>query len=262
MYSDSREKSRFNRSRHDFEEEQSEDEYSDDEMELEEEMYNLKEPLTKKCIVLDLDETLVHTYIDDDDDKSASEFNQLKIPSRSDCLDLRQRCFNLDLMEYGGKRGQGSKKIYWAMKRPYLDDFLKTCFNYFTNVIIWSAGEFEYVHKICDKIFADYYMPDAIYTRDDCVLNNGNNEKPLKKLFNEFPEMNPRNTLIIDDKPWTFENCNPDNAVLIPGFEPKPELSSLREEDERLKEVIQWLLLPGTINSNDVRRLSKEKIFQ
>lgn len=263
MYTNSRDRWQFNGGRDDFEDsddDRLEDSYSDEER-MEEEIYNLKGTLTKKCVVLDLDETLVHTYLDDEDDKSATDFVKLKIPGRADCLDLRQRCFNIDLMDYGGKRGEGSKKIYWAVKRPYLDDFLKTCFNYFNIVVVWSAGEKEYVHKICEKIFADFFAPDMILTRENCDNSNGNHEKPLKKLYNELPEMNPKNTLIIDDRRTTSE-ANPDNLVLVPPFEPKPQIESLRTEDDRLKQIMQWLLKPETINSNDVRRLSKQIIFQ
>jgi hypothetical protein len=221
------------------------------------------EPLTEKCLVLDLDETLLHTYMNFSERPYADEFDALNIMKKPDCLDIRRRCYAISLYDDGGKRGEGHKSVYWGIKRPYLHDFLITCFTYFKKVAVWSAGQKDYVQEVCDVLFQDLYPPAVTYSRDECDEQRELSEKPLLRMINEFPDdMGFYNTLVLDDRETTFSYHNPRNAILIPEYKPEPTVQSLRQEDHRLKELTQWLLSEEVINAPDVRKLDKTKIFR
>lgn len=84
--------------------------------------------LSSHYLVLDLDETLVHTF------DNFESFYKIK-ESLSPQLKRRLYSFRLD------------GEFYWGIKRPYLDEFLKFSNNYFTKVGVWSAGVKENVEK-------------------------------------------------------------------------------------------------------------------
>lgn len=107
-----------------------------------------------KCIVLDLDETLIHSKAGTWSKKGS------KVPIH-----------NINI--------EGD--AWTVIERPHLKDFINFIHEYFDLVIVWSAGTFEYVHAICKLIFP-YYDECIIYTRDDCVYENGNYIKPLIEL--------------------------------------------------------------------------------
>lgn len=149
-----------------------------------------------KCIVLDLDETLIHSI--------AGNFNRKgsKVPIH-----------NINI--------EGDP--WTVIERPHLKDFINFIHKYFDLIIVWSAGTFDYVHAICKLIFP-YYDECIVYTRDDCIPdNNGNYIKPLTELEkNEYllsPIMNLRTMFVVDNLEDTFVK-NVSNAIHIPDFEP------------------------------------------
>src|SRR4030067_174147 len=141
----------------------------------------LPEPRTEKCIVLDLDETLVHASDDMD------VYNRINILSDPLLMDIRDQSYVITVDDVSHKRGTGSKTQLWAMKRPYLREFLIFCFNYFRVVAVWSAGTNRYVQKTVEAIFGDIAMPHIIYTRDDCEDVSGQLYKPLRKMIQNEP---------------------------------------------------------------------------
>lgn len=78
---------------------------------------------TPPLIVLDLDETLIH---------STTEF----------LGDDREILFNFRDVQTG--------KEYIVYKRPYADEFLQYCFANF-HVGVFTAGDSEYAGKVCSK---------------------------------------------------------------------------------------------------------------
>lgn len=157
-----------------------------------------------KCVVLDLDETLIH---------SKPTSSALRNISKKQNSRLVIHNINIDGEQWS------------VIERPHLQDFIKFIYNYFDLIIIWSAGTYEYVHEICKKIIS-YYDECIIYTRDDCVSKNNTYIKPLSILEkNEYllsPIMNLSTMIVIDNLDDTFvENVN--NAIHIPNFEPKVE---------------------------------------
>ena len=218
--------------------------------------------LTNKCIVLDLDETLVHS------NENLSELNSLGLMRDPQLIDLRNRVYELSMDDVVYKKGQGLKTEMWGITRPHVKEFLISCFAYFKVVAVWSAGKKKYVESIVDYLFKDIRRPHIVYSREKCETLNDSNKtltKPLMKMINSEPGldryMSLENTFIIDDRKTVFEVPNPNNGIQIPPYEPKFNIRSLRTDDIALKQLMTWLLKPEVMNSSDVRLLNKENIF-
>ena len=90
-----------------------------------------------KCIVLDLDETLVHSKFDNEIIKKN---NLLKDPKY---INLHNRLYTISL----------SDTYVWGITRPYLYYFLNFCFDYFNHVII-----FNYLRELLTKLHWLYML--------------------------------------------------------------------------------------------------------
>ena len=215
--------------------------------------------LTNHCIVLDLDETLVHTYDD------LSSLKQLKIFSDPNLIDLRRRSYHL-VIDDAGKRGVGEKTELWGILRPHVKEFLSFCFKYFKLVIVWSAGQTKYVEAIVKILFRDLEMPHLVYSSPHCVaLSTDIRVKPLLKIIDNEPGFNKymslTNTFILDNTRSVFAHCNPSNGILIPDYDPSTTIEGLRSDELRLKQLIAWLLKREVMTAKDIRLLDKSRIF-
>jgi TFIIF-interacting CTD phosphatase-like protein len=206
-----------------------------------------------KCIVLDLDETLIHTYVKKEIIDSSKGYNYL-----DQNVAMRGRLYRLD-------SGNGELSDLWSLKRPGTDMFIRYVMNNFGMVIVWSAGTKEYVERIVEWIFGSMgYYPDKVYSRDYCdVIPSGTLKgsyvKPITKLCNE-PDLKGRislsNILFVDDN-TTSTSYNPANAITIPKFHPDPSMKTmLLEDDDALYKIIAWLE-SGKVSGTDVRIMDK-----
>ena len=124
----------------------------------------------RQLIILDLDETLIHSaYLD------------LKI--------------NQDPIKY---------KYFYIYQRPYLKEFLNAVSDHF-DLAIWSASKSDYVKTIIRKTVLKNYNFQFVYTRSKCqrIFSKGGSIRYLKKLelnvdfelytkvifLDDFPEM-------------------------------------------------------------------------
>lgn len=225
--------------------------------------YNSKS-LTNLNLVLDLDETLVHT-MDDDGVKSDKDILLELEKTHPRSIEIRDRLLKAVSTDIGVKRGYGSKYRFCSVLRPHLEEFLKFCFEYFRVVSVWSAGQRGYVEAVVRHIFMGVQDPDFVFSRDELVTTyKGSYEKPLMHLRDLHPlaekYFTPQNTLVLDDNYRTFIKVNPDNAVEIPVYSPEPTFEDIMKEDDHLLKVKYWLLSKEVMNSKDVRTLNK-KIF-
>lgn len=213
--------------------------------------------LTNKCIVLDLDNTLLCTQ------ETMNTLYDSQILSNPQYLALRNRVyyFSLDSVNHPG---ENSKLEMWGITRPYLKEFLLFCFSYFKIVAVWSAGQRSYVEAIVNYLFKDLPMPHIIFTADNTIFQNGHTYKPLSTIMSSNPVlsrlMTPMTTLAIDDNSTTY-TYNKDNAVLIPAYSPSPNLNSLSSDDPSLLQLKYWLLQPEVIAAKDIRSINKSTIF-
>src|SRR3990172_9552529 len=173
--------------------------------------------ITDKCIVLDLDQTLIATQ------DSIDSLKQLNILSDPNLIALRNRTYYITIEDLE-KPGIGTKYDFWGVTRPRINEFLIFCFSYFKIVAVWSAGKRPYVEAIVDHIFKDIRLPHIVFTHDDILIGPGGHvEKPLTKMIESNPvlrrNMSLQNSLAIDDNSMTFY-LNHDNGVLIPAYDP------------------------------------------
>jgi len=209
---------------------------------------------TNLNIVLDLDETLVHSSPD------MTSYNKLNLNRN---LDLGRRIYRLDMRDVVSTRGRGQITSMWGVIRPHVEEFLIFCFSYFKRVIVWSAGSYGYVHEIVKILFARISQPHAVFTREDCTEMDGNYDKNLNKLFNHSvlgKSLKANNTLIIDDRPVSFNTCR-NNGVLIPAYDPAPRVENMKTDDYALLQLKAWFMQERVANSEDIRNLDKNVIF-
>ena len=134
---------------------------------------------TKKTLILDLDETLVH-----------SAFYPFRI--KSDII-LK---INLD----------GKYHTIHVLKRPNLDFFLKKVSELF-NIIIFTASLQQYAEPLIDIL--DINKNFKRMFRQNCVKDNGFYIKNLNQIGKDFKDI-----IIIDNNPMSFV-MNKDNGLPI-----------------------------------------------
>jgi RNA polymerase II subunit A small phosphatase-like protein len=158
-------------------------------------------PQYDKLLILDLDETLIHTT------------NEPK-----------GRTPDFQVFHYG---------VY---KRPGVEDFLSTCIAWF-NMGVWTSASADYAGKIIQHLFPEPAQLRFVFTRKDCGLRFDYSigmhriVKPLKKLKKQGYSL--KKTLVIDDSPGTFVE-NYGNAILVQKY-----LGN--EEDEELFLLLKYL---------------------
>ncbi len=218
-------------------------------------------PITKNNIVLDIDATLVHTHGDIED------FSMLKIYSDNDRIKYRRKLYRMKLIDVVSVSGAGSITTLSGIYRPYLREFLDFCFDYFDNIIIWSAGKKKYVEKMCEIMFPfQEQQPMLIYTYDDCIIGEEDYlKKPLKKLYKDprtKGKLNEKNTFVLDDRDDTF-SLNEKNGIMIPEFESDMSIEDITEhEDKSFLQLMAWLSIKEVKDCKDIRKLKKDKIFK
>ena len=134
----------------------------------------------RKTLILDLDETLVH-----------SGFNPF---TRKSDITLT---IKLD----------GRNHIINVLKRPYVDEFLKEMSEYF-DIIIFTASIAEYASPLLDQLDKNNYFSKRLF-RNDCLFNHGLYIKDLKIIGKDLKDM-----IIIDNNPVSYA-VNEDNGIPI-----------------------------------------------
>lgn len=231
----------------------------------------------KSTIILDMDETLVHTYHD--------SMIWKKVKSTTTNYELFHPKGRLPLC-YSSIDDDGYCTM-WGMYRPGLWEFLIYLEKTFDNVVIWSAGTEDYVNEIIEGIYnhLERKLPNLILTRKHCRIENGQFHKPVidVKHFTELEELNidyhPSRTLIVDDREWTFQN-NENNGILIPPYNPEDPDNSydyrvedshnvdvkaediINFKDSRLYELMNWMQRVRISEQEDFTILNKGNIFQ
>jgi TFIIF-interacting CTD phosphatase-like protein len=81
-------------------------------------------------------------------------------------------------------------------KRPHLDFFLNKLFTTF-HVGFWSAGSTPYITEVLSYILNPNQIPEFIFTFNDCMNQKSYPIKPLKLIQPEIY----LNVLLIDDNP-------------------------------------------------------------
>ena len=194
-------------------------------------------------LVLDLDETLIHTIIL----KENILLNINEFPSENFSIIQLPNFFGLVFI------------------RPYLFEFLKFIFNNFC-VSIWTAGNTMYCKEVLKIILTQEQFDKTIFilardknnyidVKTNKIYKNVTPEneiiKPLELLWNddEFKKhYNENNTLLIDNDLFVIKS-NPYNSIII------KEFNKYSIDDFALCNLYNWL--NNVKNCKDIQKLDK-----
>lgn len=219
----------------------------------------LAKPITDRIVILDLDETLIHT-IDD-----YSKLVQLNIYGDLDMINFLHQGPLPVAYTVNTEDGIGM-----GLTRPHLKEFLTFIHNYFAHVLVWSAGSFDYVAQIVYIIFEKngFPPPATIWSRENCFKMGGDQfSKPISNILLYLSDIwklpiqeLEKKCIIVDDRKDNFV-YNPNNGILIPPWNPikkKITLAQLKNRsDDNLIKLMTWLCSPEVLHATDLRTLSK-----
>ena len=132
-----------------------------------------------KTLVLDLDETLVH-----------SQFNQIKNPDFVIPVDIDGNICNI-----------------YVQKRPGVDNFLRVMSEYY-ELVIFTASLSKYADPLMDQMDTNRYCTSRLF-REHCTHLNNVFTKDMSKLGR-----NQKDAIILDNSPAAYL-LQPDQAVPI-----------------------------------------------
>ncbi|KAJ3327844.1 hypothetical protein HDU93_001784 [Gonapodya sp. JEL0774] len=133
----------------------------------------------KKCLVLDLDETLVH-----------SSFKPIPHPDFIVPVEI-----------------ESSVHQVYVLKRPGVDGFLKKCGELF-EVVVFTASLAKYADPLMDILDKSHVVKHRLF-REACIHHKGSYVKDLSMLGRPLP-----GTIIIDNAPASYA-FHPSNAIPI-----------------------------------------------
>jgi hypothetical protein len=224
-----------------------------------------------RTLVLDLDECIVHSWESPVFIEKYGIYTDPTIYRKFHPLGSPSICYSMVLDM------NGHKNYIWGLHRPHLYEFLSFAGHYFDNIIVWSAGIVPYVEEIAKQIFLESGLrpPKLVWARNKCSKYQDLYHKPIDEIISELStrtyetfKVDPKSTLILDDKQHTFM-ANVNNGILINVFFPGKERPGrvptlddlLNRSDKCLLQFMSWLQRPEVQNSEDVRLLDKTKIF-
>ena len=186
----------------------------------------------KKLLILDMDETLLHTECFRDIDYLEEGSYDFKFP-------------------LGGGGWSNDEHWYFTIKRPFLDEFMNYAFDNF-KVAIWTAGGSDYASEAISRSGIDKNKLEFFWTRERCTMKYDfetgfrygvkNLEKVHKSLGWDL-----NNVLIVDDVQKTAIN-NYGNLIHIKEF-------CNDRSDIELKKLMNYL--DKIKDSNNLRSIEK-----
>ena len=175
----------------------------------------------RTCLVLDVDETLVHS----------SENRQLydaMVEIYQNNFDTLTRIRSLNV-RIPSREGRIQNYLMWTLLRPGWDTFLIEARKHFTYLGIYSAGSREYV-ETCAEIFSEVVNFDFVLSKDDML----NNSKPLSVVLSILPEVVANEDIVLIDDICENFLANPKNGHEIVAYSPETPHAS----DDCLDQII------------------------
>lgn len=142
----------------------------------------------KKTLILDLDETLIH---------SISRGTRISVGS-GHMIEVR---FQNEV-----------PTLYYVYKRPYCDLFLKQVSKWF-NLVIFTASVQEYADPVVDWIESERKYFKKRFYRNNCTLRKG--QGYIKDLATVDKNLN--NLIIVDNSPISYA-MHENNAIVVEGW--------------------------------------------
>ena len=136
----------------------------------------------KKTLILDLDETLVHS--------SFKPINYNNVFHKPDIL------LNINF--------RSNNHNVYVLKRPYVHEFLREM-NKIYNIIIFTASVKEYANPLLDTLDTEKVIKKRLFREECCIGPEGKFVKDLKIL-----NMNLKDLILVDNNPisYSYNKCN------------------------------------------------------
>lgn len=196
-------------------------------------MQNVQISSNINCIILDIDNTLVHSI-------------------------------NPNLVHYDWlkKFKTVMSKDFCIFLRPKLEEFLDYIFSKYT-VGVFSAGDSEYVNFVVKNIIENnnrkVYFTLCNKDFDTCKFETGE-IKSIKWVSQKFPLFTIDNTMIIDDY-FLVKVSNPKNTILVNKFEICSEIKSNIEINQIVSADNKYILLEKLYNKDAEKDNTLEKFL-
>eukprot|EP01100_Stratorugosa_tubuloviscum_P006818 TRINITY_DN289_c0_g2_i2.p1 TRINITY_DN289_c0_g2~~TRINITY_DN289_c0_g2_i2.p1 ORF type:complete len:238 (-),score=83.11 TRINITY_DN289_c0_g2_i2:200-913(-) len=164
--------------------------------------------LNKPCLILDLDETLVH-----------SSFKPVEKADFIIPVEIEEIVYQV-----------------YVLKRPHVDEFMRRVGEWY-EIVVFTASLAKYADPVLDLLDKHKVVTHRLF-REHCTNHKGNYVKDLGRLGREL-----RRTIIIDNSPASYM-FHPENAISVQSWfddEKDTELHDLipiLEELSRVDDVI------------------------
>ncbi|KAM0808604.1 putative NLI interacting factor-like phosphatase-domain-containing protein [Seiridium cardinale] len=184
------------------------------------------DPAHLKTLILDLDETLIH---------SMSKGGRM---GSGHMIEVR---LNTTYVGAGGHQTLGPQHpiLYYVHKRPHCDEFLRKISKWF-NLVVFTASVQEYADPVIDWLESERKYFTARYYRQHCTFRHGAFIKDLSSIEPDLSKV-----MILDNSPLSYM-FHQDNAIPIQGWINDPT-------DNDLLHLVP--LLEGLQYVSDVRAL-------
>ena len=139
--------------------------------------------LAQKTLVIDLDETLIHSLAKGGR-MSSGHMVEVKLNAT---------------VGYGGAMlGPQHPILYYVHKRPHCDDFLRKVYKWY-NLIVFTASVQEYADPVIDWLEQERKYFSARYYRQHCTFRNGAYIKDLSSVEPDLSKI-----MILDNSPLSY----------------------------------------------------------
>ncbi|KAJ6006432.1 hypothetical protein N7451_004376 [Penicillium sp. IBT 35674x] len=158
--------------------------------------------LPQKTLVLDLDETLIH---------SLAKGGRM---SSGHMVEVKLYMPMTTALAPGGPQttlGPQHPILYYVHKRPHCDDFLRKISKWY-KLVIFTASVQEYADPVIDWLESERKYFQARYYRQHCTFRNG---AYIKDLSSVEPDLSK--VMILDNSPMSYI-FHEDNAIPIEGW--------------------------------------------
>ncbi|KAL7623297.1 Nuclear envelope morphology protein 1 [Parahypoxylon ruwenzoriense] len=188
--------------------------------------YEPVDPKHLKTLILDLDETLIH---------SMSKGGRM---GSGHMVEVR---LNTTYVGSGGQQALGPQHpiLYYVHKRPHCDEFLRKVCKWF-NLVVFTASVQEYADPVIDWLESERKFFSGRYYRQHCTFRHGAFIKDLSSIEPDLSKV-----MILDNSPLSYM-FHQDNAIPIQGWINDPT-------DNDLLHLVP--LLEGLQYVSDVRAL-------
>lgn len=144
---------------------------------------NTTSPLTQKTLVIDLDETLIHSLAKGGR-MSSGHMVEVKLATA---------------VGFGGTTlGPQHPILYYVHKRPHCDDFLRKVCKWY-NLVVFTASVQEYADPVIDWLEQERKYFSGRYYRQHCTFRNG---AYIKDLSSVEPDLSK--VMILDNSPLSY----------------------------------------------------------